>query len=105
MHPGPADQPVSAGDAAVNRGAATLNGQNMGSDEAYNFVFKGECPLSCLLDPIPSCVFKVFEKGLLCCPSNYTSLFTSNLPICMKGNVWCVENECNILLVIDSLVG
>lgn len=33
--------------------AATLNGQNMGSDEAYNFVFKGEYMLSCSLDLIP----------------------------------------------------
>ncbi|KAI3361296.1 hypothetical protein L3Q82_013485 [Scortum barcoo] len=30
----------SAGDAAETCGAAVLNGQNMGSDEAYNFVFK-----------------------------------------------------------------
>lgn len=33
---------MSAGDTAVNCGVATLNGHNMGSDEAYNFVFKGE---------------------------------------------------------------
>lgn len=36
------NQYLSAGDAAVNCEVATLNGQNMGSDEAYNFVFKGE---------------------------------------------------------------
>lgn len=44
------NQSVSAGDAAGTCGAATLNGQNMGSDEAYNFVFKGEYMFSCLLD-------------------------------------------------------
>lgn len=36
------NQYLSAGDTAVNCEVATLNGQNMGSDEAYNFVFKGE---------------------------------------------------------------
>lgn len=43
-------QSVRAGNTVVNCGAATLNGQTMGSDEAYNFVFKGEYMFSCLLD-------------------------------------------------------
>lgn len=51
-------QSARAGETAVNCGAATLNGQNMGSDEAYNFVFKGEYVLSCLLDFISRSLLK-----------------------------------------------
>lgn len=62
---------MSAGETAVNCGAAALNGQNMGSDEAYNFVFKGEYMCSCLIDFLSRYISKKF-KGchfiILLCP-------------------------------------
>lgn len=40
---------TSCDQTTVNWEEATLNGQNMGSDEAYNFVFKGEYISFCTL--------------------------------------------------------
>lgn len=62
-------------------GAALLNGHNMGSEEAYNFVFKGEYirpPVSPRVHPIS--LGKVYVV-IFFYPSNHTSLFSINLAV------------------------
>lgn len=63
-------------------GPPTVNGHNMGSEEAYNFVFKGEYIITCqAFDCSPSdfkrCFVFVFSLFLVMFvyPSNHTSLF------------------------------